>query len=86
MKYIFEEVDVCNMCEDSTSSHKILGKRLNKSQGKNPKGKPGISTTVCKCRNCGLIYSNPLPIPFDIQDHYGVPPEDYWKDSYFNLL
>lgn len=85
MNYTFEEVDTCNMCEDSTNTHKILGKRLNKSQGKKPKEKIGITTTVCKCRNCGLIYSNPLPIPNDIKDHYGVPPEEYWNDSYFEL-
>ncbi len=24
-----------------------------------------------------------MPVPFDIQDHYGTPPEDYWLDSYF---
>lgn len=73
------------MCGDISDSHKILGKRLNKSQGKKPKGKTGITTTVCKCNNCGLIYSNPQPIPLNIQDHYGVPPEDYWHESYFNF-
>ncbi len=71
------------MCQSKTDSHKILGRRLNKSQGKNPKNKIGLTTTVCKCSNCGLIYSNPQPIPLDIQDHYGVPPEDYWKEEYF---
>lgn len=84
MRYNFEEIIQCNMCGSNTGSHKILGKRLNKSQGKNPKNKTGITTTVCKCTNCGLIYSNPQPIPFDIQDHYGVTPEDYWKDEYFD--
>ena len=73
------------MCGADTSTHKVLGKRLNKSQGKNPKRKLGITTTVCECTNCGLIYSNPQPIPFDIQDHYGVFPEEYWKESYFEL-
>ncbi|HYG18611.1 MAG TPA: class I SAM-dependent methyltransferase, partial [Ohtaekwangia sp.] len=33
---------------------------------------------------CHLIYSNPQPVPFDIQDHYGMPPEDYWKPAYFH--
>ncbi|WP_462252250.1 class I SAM-dependent methyltransferase [Ekhidna sp.] len=83
MKYRFEEISHCNMCQSKTDSHKILGRRLNKSQGKNPKNKIGLTTTVCKCSNCGLIYSNPQPIPLDIQDHYGVPPEDYWKEEYF---
>ena len=83
MRYTFKKVVECNMCGSKSNSHKILGKRLNKSQGKNPRSKIGITTTVCKCSNCGLVYSNPQPIPFDLQDHYGVPPEDYWKESYF---
>jgi len=73
------------MCGSSTNTHKILGKRLNRSQGKNPEKKIGITTTVVKCSNCGLIYSNPQPIPFSINDHYGVPPENYWKEEYFTV-
>jgi len=73
------------MCGSPTESHKILGKRMNQSQGLNPKNKAGITTTVAKCSNCDLVYANPQPIPFDIQDHYGVPPEEYWKESYFEI-
>lgn len=82
-KYYFKEITSCEMCNDDTSNHKILGQRLNKSQGFNPKGKIGISVSVQKCKRCGLIYSNPQPIPFDLQDHYGSPPEEYWKEKYF---
>lgn len=71
------------MCNSGSASQKIFGKRLNTSQGKNPNSKIGITTTIMKCNVCGLVYSNPLPIPFDIQDHYGVPPENYWKEEYF---
>lgn len=60
-----------------------MGKRLNQPQGFNPNNKIGITTTIVQCNNCGLIFSNPQPIPFDIQAHYGVPPEDYWKENYF---
>jgi ubiquinone/menaquinone biosynthesis C-methylase UbiE len=73
----------CEMCGDPTENHKVLGQRLNLSQGLKPKKKSGISVTVKKCKNCGLIYSSPLPIPSNIQDHYGVPPESYWMPSYF---
>jgi ubiquinone/menaquinone biosynthesis C-methylase UbiE len=73
------------MCGSKTDTHKILGKRLNGSQGINPRNKIGITTTIIKCTDCGLHYSNPQPVPFDIQDHYGVPPEDYWKEDYFNV-
>lgn len=84
-RYYFNYIQKCNMCGSKTDKHKILGKRLNCSQGKNPKKKIGITTTIVKCTNCGLIYSNPQPIPFDIQDHYGVSPEDYWKEEYFAI-
>ena len=84
MKYTFEEVTHCEMCGDSTDGHKILGQRLNKSQGFAPKRKTGISVSVLKCKKCGLIYSNPQPVPYDIQDHYGIPVESYWKSGYLN--
>lgn len=82
-RYFFREVAHCEMCRHTTESHKILGQRLNQSQGLNPKTKTGISVSIMKCSNCGLVYSNPQPIPYDIQDHYGRPPEEYWKASYF---
>lgn len=83
LQYSFENVTRCEMCDNNTGSHKVLGQRLNNSQGLNPRAKTGISVSVKKCRNCGLIYSSPMPIPTSIQDHYGVPPEEYWKPSYF---
>lgn len=83
LRYIFDAVEVCEMCGDSTEKHRILGQRLNQSQGFSPKSKSGISVSVKQCTNCDLIYPSPLPIPFDLQDHYGTPPEDYWKPEYF---
>jgi len=74
----------CEMCGDSTVKHKILGQRLNGHVGFKPRKKSGISVSVKKCNNCQLIYSSPLPIPFNIQDHYGVPAEAYWLPEYFN--
>jgi 2-polyprenyl-3-methyl-5-hydroxy-6-metoxy-1,4-benzoquinol methylase len=85
MQYFFEEITNCEMCGDDTISHKILGQRLNTSQGKRPKRKSGITVSVKQCRNCQLIYSSPQPVPFDIQDHYGIPPEEYWRPEYFNF-
>jgi 2-polyprenyl-3-methyl-5-hydroxy-6-metoxy-1,4-benzoquinol methylase len=85
-KYFFEEITKCEMCGDRTINHRVLGQRLNQSQGLSPKKKTGITVSVQKCSNCNLIYSQPQPIPFDIQDHYGAPPEEYWKESYFNWI
>lgn len=71
------------MCGSDSALHKVLGKRLNRSQGMNPRRKVGITTTIVKCNVCGLVYPNPLPVPRSIEDHYGVLPEEYWKDEYF---
>lgn len=85
IKYSFHFKDVCNMCNSSKEMHKILGKRLNKSQGKSPKKKVGITTTIVRCKKCNLVFSNPQPIPESIEDHYGVEPESYWKEKdYFS--
>jgi len=85
MKYSFQYITHCNLCGTPSNEHKILGKRLNQSQGRNPNKKIGITTSIVKCMNCSLIYSNPQPVPDDIQDHYGMPPEDYWIDDYFTF-
>lgn len=84
-KYTFKYIEKCNMCGAHSSEFKILGKRLNTSQGKDPQNKLGISVTIQKCNNCSLIFPNPFPIPNDIQDHYGIPPENYWIGDYFKI-
>jgi 2-polyprenyl-3-methyl-5-hydroxy-6-metoxy-1,4-benzoquinol methylase len=83
LNYYFYEVTHCNMCGADTQNHKILGQRLNQSQGLRPKRKRGITTTIMQCTTCSLIYSRPQPVPYDIQKHYGIPPEDYWRPEYF---
>lgn len=83
IRYSFVYKDKCNMCGSATDTHTILGKRLNRSQGLNPKNKIGISTTIVQCTNCGLIYSNPQPVPFKIEDHYGILPQEYWPEDFF---
>lgn len=83
MRYTFKKIEHCQMCGDSTKNHSILGQRMNCSQGLSPSSKSGISVSIQKCNACQLIYSNPQPIPFDIQDHYGAPPESYWTEAYF---
>ena len=83
IRYNFIPVINCEMCGDQTAGHKVLGQRLNQSQGLKPKSKSGISVSVKKCNNCGLVYSSPMPVPENIQDHYGIPPESYWIPSYF---
>ena len=81
--YKIKYIENCEMCGAFKDQFTVLGKRLNASQGKNPSKKIGITTTVCRCNNCDLIFANPLPIPANISDHYGIPPESYWKEDYF---
>ncbi len=82
-KYSFKDIDSCEMCGSPSNDHKVMGMRMDKSQGMNPKKRFGIAVGVLKCSKCNLIYSSPQPIPNDIQDHYGTPPEEYWKEEYF---
>jgi ubiquinone/menaquinone biosynthesis C-methylase UbiE len=84
MKYSFKEIESCNMCGAPVTEFKVMGRRLNRSQGIFPKKKMGIATTVVKCEKCSLIFSNPQPFPLDLQDHYGVMPDSYWTQEYIN--
>jgi len=83
--YTFQPSAGCVMCGATSSSHSVLGRRLNTSQGKAPWKKKGIAVSVVKCNQCGLISSDPMAIPESIQDHYGVAPDAYWKEEYFAL-
>jgi SAM-dependent methyltransferase len=85
MKYSFDDVAHCNMCRAPAETQRVLGKRLNRSQGRRPRRRIGITTSVVRCGACGLIFSNPLPLPADLQDHYGVPPDHYWTPAYFTV-
>jgi hypothetical protein len=85
VNYEFRHAESCNLCGAKTDGHKVLGRRLNRSQGLRPWRRAGIATTILRCRRCGLHSANPLPVPADLNDHYGVPPEDYWKPEYFEV-
>lgn len=76
LRYGFVPVARCEMCGSPRA--KVLGLRLNRSQGRHPRRVSGIGVTVMRCHDCGLVFSNPRPRPHDLADHYGVPPESYW--------
>lgn len=82
--YHFNYVQACNMCKAPADGSKILGIRLNTRQGLRPKSVIGLGVSVLQCSNCRLIYSSPQPIPHNIDDHYGVSPDDYWEPDYFS--
>lgn len=79
MRYEFRPVAACNMC--GSSSFKFLGMRLSASQGLSPRKAQGIAVPVKRCRSCGLVFADPLPVPDDLADHYGLPAESYWAQA-----
>lgn len=82
--YTFHEVRNCNMCGQDTTGHRVLGQRMNRSQGLRPRRKTGITVSVQQCGRCGLIYSQPMPLPARLEDHYDQPADSYWKPEYFH--
>jgi SAM-dependent methyltransferase len=57
---------------------------MNKPNGHSPNRNIGISTTVMRCKICGLIYSNPQPIPYDLAMHYDIPVTDYYSEEFLD--
>jgi 2-polyprenyl-3-methyl-5-hydroxy-6-metoxy-1,4-benzoquinol methylase len=66
------------MCGSADRS--MLGLRLNTSQGSRPRRVSGIAVSVKKCRDCELVYADPMPVPQSLADHYEVEPEAYFPD------
>lgn len=79
--YRFDSVAACNMCGALAQSSRVLGFRLDCSQGHNPRGVTGAGTTIVRCRICGLVYPNPQPVPARIEDHYDMSGAAYWGDA-----
>jgi len=67
----------------------VVGFRMNCSHGYRPLLNRALLTTVCRCNACGLVYTDPMPLPQDIQDHYSAQSgDDYhvlgeWHDDWF---
>lgn len=76
--YRFVMVTGCRMCGAPTREAKVLGRRLSAHQGIRPTRRTGIATTVMRCRQCRLVFANPIPLPIELDQHYAVSPEDYW--------
>jgi SAM-dependent methyltransferase len=69
------------MCGAAPERFKVLGIRLNRSQGRNPASARGAAVTIVRCRRCDLIFPDPQPVPGSLHDHYDMPGEEYWQDS-----
>lgn len=60
-----------------------LGQCMNRRSGLKTKALLRISFPIKHCKNCNIIYSHPLPVPWSVSDHYQIRPEGYWSKSYF---
>lgn len=80
--YTFEHVDACEMCGHADAANRSLGQRLNGRQGLRTRSLQGITTSIRRCRRCGLIYPNPIPVPARLEDHYDIDPSHYWESGY----
>jgi SAM-dependent methyltransferase len=69
------------MCGVQPERFKVLGTRLNRSQGRNPRNARGAAVTIARCRDCGLVFPDPQPVPAELTDHYDMPGVDYWGDA-----
>jgi 2-polyprenyl-3-methyl-5-hydroxy-6-metoxy-1,4-benzoquinol methylase len=85
LAYTVVEHTQCDMCGAQPEHFKTIGRRLNKRQGIFPKKRHGIITTVVRCTQCGLNFTNPTLVPQALSMHYGIPAESYWRPEYFNL-
>ncbi len=72
------------MCLAPAAEARVLGRRLNTRQGLRPRRRIGVATTVQRCRSCGLVFTNPQPVPQSIGQHYDLEPEDYWDADYLD--
>lgn len=71
------------MCGAARELQLFVGRRLDRPQGLWPSRKPGVTTSIFRCRTCQLYYPNPMPLPLHIEQHYNIAPEEYWSGSYF---
>lgn len=83
--YEFIDAPFCRMCRAPLDHQRVIGKRSDRPQVRHPRRSAGVAVSVKRCRECGLVYADPMPRPLDLQDHYGVPPESYWVPSYFEV-
>lgn len=69
------------MCGEGPEHFTFWGERLGKSQGWFPKkGAEDKCITIKRCSGCGLIFSDPMPLPSKASDLYDLAPEQYWED------
>ena len=62
------EPQKCPVCEIPPT--KFIGRRGGSAHRQNS----GVECLIWKCK-CGMIFPNPMPVPLDLNQHYGEPDE-----------
>jgi 2-polyprenyl-3-methyl-5-hydroxy-6-metoxy-1,4-benzoquinol methylase len=56
-------------------------RRLGRRGGPAHRANLGVECEIWRCRRCGLIFPNPMPVPVvGLTQHYEVDPDDYFKE------
>jgi SAM-dependent methyltransferase len=80
--YEWRRFSECNMCGAGVTRARSLGRRLNQRQGLRPAHiVGGPVATIHRCAECGLVFANPMPVPVEIDSHYGISPAAYWGEA-----
>jgi len=64
----------CPICEKSPTI------RMGRRGGTAHRQQLGVESEIWRCKECGLIFPHPMPIPINgVDQHYGVAPDDYFE-------
>jgi len=70
-RWINQDCPICSLPPD-----KYLGRR----GGAAHRAGLGVESHVWRCGECGLVFSNPMPVPLDgVGQHYALEPNEYFK-------
>jgi 2-polyprenyl-3-methyl-5-hydroxy-6-metoxy-1,4-benzoquinol methylase len=72
-KFEFVDISECNACRSDKQT--TLGYR----GGSAHRSGKGLKTRVVKCIDCGLIFTNPMPLPRAPFSLYDTSPQEYFK-------
>jgi len=72
-QFEFRDVPRCNACQS------VRQRQLGFRGGQAHRSGQGIRTRVVTCEECGLIFTNPMPVPIDPSLLYDNPAEEYFK-------
>lgn len=75
----FREVPQCNACQ--SLRQRTLGFR----GGSAHRSGAGVRTRIVACRDCGLIFPNPMPLPLDRAALYDTAAEVYFRHHDLDL-